>query len=663
VTDRTQRTRLRSLHQRLERIPPLPSYPLQFNQPLLSLNPVKRMWRPSAIVVDDKGNRLIAASGNLLGLQDQNGQLLSWLGTYNEWVAYWTVGWHHPEERSHLTRDAGGKTIYSVPSQHEIVIGVPESQGPFQVFGSYGSEPGQLNTPTGVAVLGEPCSFGGPYTVDEHTLLLAHYDGDLDGEQGETAIATGTTFVQGKHNQGVLIDGSDSLAYPRMGNLDSWQGTIEFWIKPNWDGDDTGFYELFQIRDDFYDYSNHTMWLGKDPGGNLGSWGGIYENVSDLSAGEWYHIAVAWEGPEVTLYINGTLRQSGYGDPRDFTAEFFNVGSACCSMGNQVNAVIDELRISNIHRLGNNDTCSRILVADSGNDRIQVFDRSGKLVSAYGSSGAGSGQFDNPQGMAVDDLDNLIVVDTGNNRLQILDFDGTNLTFVKEILGEFNAPRDVAAPHHDQIVVADTGNNAIKVLDDEGHLLASYLEPNDGLYSGYFSQPHGLAVDLKGEIVVADTLNHRVVGILSPYVDPPVVQMNAGLNDAWFNPITSGQGFFITVFPEIEYVSLSWFTYDTERPDNGVTANLGEPGHRWLMALGTYSGSQALMDISITSGGVFDMPTAVTEVIDGTITLTFTDCENGTVEYNIPSIGQSGTVPIKRVVSDNIALCEALNTN
>ncbi len=477
---------------------------------------------PSAVAIDDNNNRQIAANRIHLALQDQNGQFLKWLGTYTNYIAYWTDGSHDPEIDSHMTIDTSANTVYSVPSQHEVVIGVPESQGPFQSFGSYGSAPGQLDTPTGVAVWGEPCGYyGGPYTVDEHTLLLAHYDGDLGGEQGEVAVASGTSFVQGKHDQGVLIDGSDTLAYLRVGNLESWQGTIEFWIRPNWDGDDTGFYELFHVKDDFDDYSNQTMWLGKDPNGHLGSWGGIYENVSDLSAGEWYHIAVAWEGADVTLYINGTPRQSGHGDPRDFVADVLNVGSSCCSRGNQVNAVFDELRISDIPRIGNSDTCEQILVADSGNDRIQVFDHRGNFVSAYGSSGMGPGQFDSPQGLAVDDLENLIVVDSGNNRLQLLNFDGINFEFVKEILGEFNAPRDVAAPHHDQIVVADTGNSAIKVLDDESNLLATYLEPNDGRYTGRFSQPYGVAVDLKGKIIVADTLNNRVVEIISPFVDPP----------------------------------------------------------------------------------------------------------------------------------------------
>ena len=138
-------------------------------------------------------------------------------------------------------------------------------------------------------------------------------------------------------------------------------------------------------------------------------------------------------------------------------------------------------------------------------------------------------------------------------------------------------------------------------------------------------------------------------------------QINPGLNDAWYYTVTNGQGFFITVFPDIGYVSLSWFTYDTKRPAAGVTANLGEPGHRWLNALGQFSGNQAVLDISYAEGGLFDSTAPVTEVLDGTITLTFSDCNNATVDYDIPSINQQGTVPIQRVTTDNVALCETLS--
>lgn len=136
-------------------------------------------------------------------------------------------------------------------------------------------------------------------------------------------------------------------------------------------------------------------------------------------------------------------------------------------------------------------------------------------------------------------------------------------------------------------------------------------------------------------------------------------QMNAGLNDAWYNPLTDGQGFFVMVFPDLKVVSLAWFTYDTDLPDD-ATANLGDPGHRWLTALGPIDGDRSLMNVSIASGGLFDTTTVINRVYDGTITLIFNDCNSGTVEYEIPSIGRSGTVPIQRVANDNIALCEAL---
>ena len=171
-----------------------------------------------------------------------------------------------------------------------------------------------------------------------------------------------------------------------------------------------------------------------------------------------------------------------------------------------------------------------------------------------------------------------------------------------------------------------------------------------------------VAVTQQSNITQKSDINDAVTsGIPVPVIETPLMdEMNPGLNDAWYYPDTDGQGFFITVFPVIEKVVLSWFTYDTVRPGDDVTANLGDPGHRWFNALGDYSGNQAVLDISIASGGLFDTPTEVTEINDGSILLTFTDCENGTVEYDIPSIDRSGIVPIQRVVADNIVLCEAL---
>lgn len=137
-------------------------------------------------------------------------------------------------------------------------------------------------------------------------------------------------------------------------------------------------------------------------------------------------------------------------------------------------------------------------------------------------------------------------------------------------------------------------------------------------------------------------------------------KINAGLNDAWYYPETNGQGFFITVFPDLGLVSLAWFTYDIELPAEDVEAELGDAGHRWLTALGPFNDNQAVMTINMTSGGLFDTPTEISRVDDGTIILTFTDCNSATVSYDLPSINRMGVVPIERVAADNVALCEAL---
>lgn len=76
--------------------------------------------------------------------------------------------------------------------------------------------------------------------------------------------------------------------------------------------------------------------------------------------------------------------------------------------------------------------------------------------------------------------------------------------------------------------------------------------------------------------------------------------INAAISDAWFFPATSGQGFFIIVWEDSKLVFLSWFTYETERPPEDVTAFLGESGHRWVTALGPYEGDTAVLDVFLS---------------------------------------------------------------
>ena len=67
--------------------------------------------------------------------------------------------------------------------------------------------------------------------------------------------------------------------------------------------------------------------------------------------------------------------------------------------------------------------------------------------------------------------------------------------------------------------------------------------------------------------------------------------------------------------------------------------------------------------IEFIGSGIFESHDPVpTQGPDGTMTVTFTSCSEGTVTFDIPSVPISGTIPITRVANDNVPVCEALNT-
>ena len=80
-----------------------------------------------------------------------------------------------------------------------------------------------------------------------------------------------------------------------------------------------------------------------------------------------------------------------------------------------------------------------------------------------------------------------------------------------------------------------------------------------------------------------------------------------------------------------------------------------------MTAQGGYEENVALLDISVTAGGVFDsaQPAPFTEQ-NGQITIEFNTCNSGAVTYDIPSIDRQGEVPIERIALDNVSTCYLL---
>jgi hypothetical protein len=143
----------------------------------------------------------------------------------------------------------------------------------------------------------------------------------------------------------------------------------------------------------------------------------------------------------------------------------------------------------------------------------------------------------------------------------------------------------------------------------------------------------------------------------------PTFSINAGLNDAWVNAEAANQGMFVTVFPSIDLMFAAWFTFDSAAPPGAATATLGAPDQRWITALGPYSGTSAMLNAELTTGGRFNTsdPIPSQDTGYGTIAMEFEHCNQVNIDYDFPGVGESGSMVMTRAVGSNVGLCNDIS--
>ncbi len=164
------------------------------------------------------------------------------------------------------------------------------------------------------------------------------------------------------------------------------------------------------------------------------------------------------------------------------------------------------------------DVSGNVYLSDSVYNRIRKLTPQGALSTLAGSGaslyadGTGtSAKFHEPSGLATDINGNVYVADCKNNRVRKVTASGV----VTTLSGYFNGPRGVAVDASGNVFVADTSNHKICKISPSGQVstlagsgAAGY---SDGIgTAAYFNQPCGLAVDLGGNIYVADNQNHMI---------------------------------------------------------------------------------------------------------------------------------------------------------
>jgi DNA-binding beta-propeller fold protein YncE len=79
------------------------------------------------------------------------------------------------------------------------------------------------------------------------------------------------------------------------------------------------------------------------------------------------------------------------------------------------------------------DKNGHLLVTDTGNKRVLIFDQNLNYLSQFGSAGFDAGQFDEPVGIAVSQDGKIVVADTWNRRVQIFEADESGQTSHKSV--------------------------------------------------------------------------------------------------------------------------------------------------------------------------------------------------------------------------------------
>ncbi len=156
-----------------------------------------------------------------------------------------------------------------------------------------------------------------------------------------------------------------------------------------------------------------------------------------------------------------------------------------------------------------------LYVADGyANARVHKFSPDGKHLFSWGESGTGPGQFNIVHNIVVDKDGWVYIADRENHRIQVFDSNGkyetqwVNLSRAACVCFDMkDEPLIYVGEYFCGIASNKTGMNLgprVSIMDLKGNVLAQLSEQSYGDEAGRFYSPHGIAVDSKGDIYVAE---------------------------------------------------------------------------------------------------------------------------------------------------------------
>jgi tripartite motif-containing protein 2/3 len=141
-----------------------------------------------------------------------------------------------------------------------------------------------------------------------------------------------------------------------------------------------------------------------------------------------------------------------------------------------------------------------IVVADSGNNRVQIFRPQGRLKHIFNTKAK-------VIYVAVDQQSN-VYCSTVDGTIEIYD---RNRQLTREFpvgTGQGQCAFPIAVTYNEEIIVCDTQANIVKVYTNEGKMFHQFIPSSEDDSLGI--QMTAIALDPAGQILIADGLNHVV---------------------------------------------------------------------------------------------------------------------------------------------------------
>lgn len=388
-----------------------------------------------------------------------------------------------------ITRDAAGN-LYVVDFENARVQKFNSAGQFITLWGSRGSNDGQFQQPTGIAV----DSNGDVYVTDlgSSTNRVQKFKGD--GTFIKKWGTTGSNPGQFDYPYAIAVDGANDVYVVDTNNRRVQKFTSNGTFLLEWGSSGPEAFTLPKgiAVDGAVIYVTDTQ-VDKvrkfDASGNyLGKVDGTFNNPYGIAADANHNVFVSDDDNRVQKFTNAGVFISTWGDQGTDNSQF-----------NSPNGIVT-------------DASGNVYVTDGTNDRVQKFDNDGVFLTKWGSAGKGDMEFFyEPQGVAVDQSGNVYVADSHNNRIQKYNSSGQ---FIKRWGsngsgdGQFDNPTAVTVDKNGNVYVADSYNNRIQKFDNDGSFLSKWgLE---GTGNGQLKKPGGIATDTDGNVFVVDTGNKRI---------------------------------------------------------------------------------------------------------------------------------------------------------